>query len=289
LSSRFTIGVDSVGWGQRGAGAGTWADSGWTTWFPAYGALNTSAGVAIPRIKIPISPGVTYTLISEFGDTRHGRLYVDSLGHFQFTVNAKWDQATSLWSHDNGANYASRLKFLSGTYYLTRHNNNGGPTWTDGQWGLGSIFSLNGDLRVDFTPPTYDTAQKYSLTPKNLLRSHGRCRSNGDGTSDMDTSFEEGYNTDPQDTHAAYNYLIDFPAGGEMADGNYTILVWAAAAPSGLANDVLGFDVEGVQACYNASSTGTFSIFFINTATGNVIDPGASGNDIRCYYMIAGS
>jgi hypothetical protein len=239
------------------------------TW-SAKQTFNGASGDTNAALETTVAPA-TRKLLWEFNVGIHkARFYAASAGDaFEIAMNAAWNG--SAWQQDNAQGNSARLRLSRNNLFIDRIGQ-ASPPWTDSGWSAqGTTFS--------FGAPPMTTAQKaMSINPKSIVRAHGRMRSLGNGTKNMDTGYAAGYNSSPHTTISGNNFFVDFPAGGTLATDSYTVLIWS----SRYTNIGNGAYVPKLQAQY----TNGFEFYFVSTVSGFVLDP--SSMMVAAHYIVFG-
>jgi hypothetical protein len=190
----------------------------------------------------------------------HVRLYAgrnDVDVGFEVSINARWDGTN--WNKD-GTGQGTRLVLISNGMYLQSRLAGDGGVWTDtlGNWHNPLYFSAE--------IPTAATAQGPSVTPKNVIRSHGRILTNGIGG----FTSTEGFNYTVVITdHGAGLKTLDVTFGTAMANANYTLMIFLDNAGS----DYYSFSTASPGS--KTASGFTFTTHMFNGTTTALVDPSA--------------
>lgn len=158
---RWVFGITGLIHQERTTTAAPWADGVWgevrSSQLRPYGLLSNSTVATEPLLEttksgVDDTPASTFKLIGRFkvSATNYARLYVSSTntGQFIVTINAEWDQSTTLWTADDAAAQKIKAVFGLDDFFLQHRGAGGGSTWNNSSWsGTGGDIVANGRFR----------------------------------------------------------------------------------------------------------------------------------------------
>lgn len=250
----------ATGWGKLNR-ANTWS---------AKQTMNGTASDTVASIDTTYAP-TTRKLLWEAllpGSVYKLRMYAgqNDIGvGFELTVNARWDGTN--WNKDNSGQGTRIVLARSGFYLQSRLSSDGG-VWTD------TLGNWHTPLYLSAEVPSHGTGIGPSVTPKNVVRSHGRLVTDGAGG----FSSSEGFNFTAAIDVSGF-IVISYSYAFSAANYTVTTSCFSPSDPT-----LSSFSMFAAREAAKTINAITFSVF---SSTGGFLN--ANNEIIELNFVIHGN